>query len=103
MNIIIQTTNFRMSSALKSFINEKINKLSRQNGSIENASVILRKEDDSRNANRSCEIKLAIQGNDPIVKKRSDVYEKSISQAVEALQKILRRKKSKQLAKRHSR
>ncbi|MFL5788993.1 MAG: HPF/RaiA family ribosome-associated protein [Flavisolibacter sp.] len=101
MKIIIQTINFRISSALKSFINEKIAKLYRQNETIENASVTLRKEDERRNANRSCEIRLAIQGNDPLVKKNSKVYEKSISQAVQALQKILRRKKSKQLAKRH--
>ena len=102
MNIIIQTINFRISSALKSFIYEKIGKLYRQNGTIENASVILRKDNEGGNASRSCEIKLAVPGNDPIVKKNSKVYEKSISQAVDALQNILLRKKSKQLAKRHS-
>jgi len=45
---------------------------------------------------------LMIPGYDHIVKKSTDVYEKSVSQAVDVLQKILRRKKNRIIAKRYS-
>jgi len=39
-----------------------------------------------------------IPGNDHIVKRKTGLYEKSVLQAVEVLQKILRRKKTRLLA-----
>ena len=42
-----------------------------------------------------------IPGYDHFVKKSTGVYEKSVSQAVEVLQKILRRKKNRVIAKRY--
>jgi hypothetical protein len=43
-----------------------------------------------------------VPGYDHIVQKSTDVYEKSVAQAVEVLQKIIRRKKSGLIAKRNS-
>ena len=102
MNIIIQSVNFRASLTLKSFVKEKLSKLFKQSNNIENANVILREEENGKIGNKSCEIRLAIPGNDPVVKKSSEVYEKSILQAVEVLQKILRRRKSRMIAKRYA-
>lgn len=102
MNIVIQSVNFRAGFALENFVKEKVNKLIQQSGNIENVNVILRKEEKGKIENKSCEIRLALPGNDPIVKKSGVNYEKAISEAVKVLQKILRRRKSRMIMKRHS-
>lgn len=101
MNIVIQSVNFRAGFALETFVKEKVNKLIKQNGNIENVNVILRREEKGKTENRSCEIRLALPGNDPVVKKSSVNYEKAILKAVDVLQKILRRRKSRKLMKRN--
>lgn len=102
MNIIIQSVNFRASFALENFVKKKLNKLFKQSVSIENVNVILRREEKRKIENKSCEIRLAVPGNDPVVKKSSVSYEKAILEAVIVLQKILRRRKSRMLMKRNS-
>ena len=100
MNIVIQSVNFRAGFALENFVKEKLNKLIKHSGNIENINVILRREEMGKIENRSCEIRLALPGNDPVVTKSSISYEKAILKAVVVLQKILRRRKSKILVKR---
>jgi putative sigma-54 modulation protein len=101
MNIVIQSVNFRAGLTLERFVKEKVNKLFKQSKNIENISVILRREEKGKIENKSCEIRLALPGNDPVVKKNSLNYEMAILEAVEVLQKILRRRKSRILMKRH--
>ena len=100
MNIIIQSVNFKPRVALKNFVREKVGKLFKQYANLESATVILRKGENGNLENKSCEIRLAVPGNDPVVKKSTDVYEKSVLQVVETLQKVLRRKKDRQIARR---
>jgi len=102
MNIIIQSVNFRAGFVLENFVREKVNKLFKQSGNIENVNVILRREEKGKLENKSCEIRLALPGNDPVVKKSSVNYEKAILETVDVLQKILRRRKSRMLMKRNS-
>jgi len=101
MNIVIQSVNFRADFALENFVREKVNKLFKHGDSIENVNVILRREEKGKIENKLCEIRLAIPGNDPVVKKSGDNYEKAILEAVDVLQKVLRRRKSRMLMKRH--
>jgi ribosome-associated translation inhibitor RaiA len=69
MNIIIQSLNFRASFALESFVRKKVNKLFKQSRGIENVSASLCSVEKGKIENKSCEIRLAIPGNDPVVKK----------------------------------
>jgi len=102
MEIIISTLNFKTDTTLETFVREKVSKLFNQCKTIIRANVILREGENGNLENKQCEIRLMIPGNDHFVKKSTGGYEKSVSQAVEVLQKILRRKKSKVIAKRHS-
>jgi len=101
MNIVIQSVNFRAGFALESFVKEKVNNLFKQSKNIENVSVILRREEKGKIENKSCEIRLPLAGNDPVVKKNSTNYEMAILEVVEVLQKLLRGRKSRMLMKRH--
>jgi ribosomal subunit interface protein len=102
MNIIIKSVDFKTSVTLENFIREKVSKLHNYCDSIIRANVVLRKQEKGNTENKSCEIKLMVPGYDHIVKKTTDVYEKSIAQAVEVLQKIIRRNKAWRIAKRNS-
>jgi len=95
MEIIINSVNFKTDTALETFVREKVSKLYNQCDKIIRANVILRESEKGNPENKLCEIRLMIPGNDHFVRKCTAVYEKSILQAVEVLQKIIRRKKNK--------
>ena len=101
MEIIINSGNFKTDTKLETFVREKVSKLFNQCDTIIRANVILREKEKGNPENKSCEIRLMIPGNDHIVKKCTTVYEKSILQAVEVLQKVIRRKKAKVIGRRH--
>lgn len=102
MEIIISTLNFKTDTTLETYVREKVSKLFNHCKTIIRANVILREGENGSLENKQCEIRLMIPGYDHFVKKSTGVYEKSISQAVEVLQKILRRRKNRIIAKRNS-
>jgi ribosome-associated translation inhibitor RaiA len=102
MEIIINSVNFKTDTTLETFVREKVSKLFNQCDKIIRANVILRETQKGNPENKLCEIRLMIPGNDHFVRKCTAVYENSILQAIEVLQKIIRRKKSKVITKRHS-
>ena len=101
MEIIINSVNFKTDTALEIFVKEKVSKLFNQCDKIIRANVILRETENGNPENKLCEIRLMIPGNDHFVRKCTAVYEKSILQAVEVLQKIIRRKKNKVIKERY--
>ena len=101
MKIIIRSLNFKTGEALKEFVREKVSRLFNHCDEIIRAQVILRQSENGQPENKLCQIRLMIPGNDHFVTKCTGIYEKSILQAVEALQKIIRRKKNKMIAKRY--
>ncbi len=101
MEIIITSMKFKADRTLETFIREKVSKLFHQYDKIIRANVVLRETENGTPENKLCEIRLMIPGNDHFVRKCTGIYEKSILQAVEVLQKILRRKKNRIIAKRH--
>ena len=102
METIVSAANFKIDTSLESFVRKKVRKLFRHCQAIIRANVILREGDKGNPENKQCEIRLVIPGYDHFVKKSTDVYEKSVSEAVSVLQKILRRKKNRKIAIRNS-
>ena len=100
MNIIIKSVDFKAGNALETFVREKVKKLFRQCDSIIRANVILRKGESKNPENKLCEIRLVVPGYDHFVKKSTGEYRKSVSRSVDVLQEILRRNKTRLLARR---
>jgi len=94
-NITFQSVHFTASQHLEDFVNEKVSKLFDQDDSIIRADVTLFEGAAGNPKNQFCEIQLSVPGENHFIKKNSEHYEKSILAAVAALQKILRRKKTK--------
>ncbi len=99
-NISFQSVHFKASSQLEDFVKEKVSKLFDQENSIIRADVTLFEGASGNPKNQFCEIHLSVPGENHFVKKNSESYEKSILAAVEALQKVLRRKKTKRIVSR---
>lgn len=93
MKINLQTLKFTAKQELKDFVQEKVSKLSRYDDKIISADVTLILEESKIPANKVCEIRLIVPGNDDFVKKIGESFEEAILVAVETLQTILNRKK----------
>jgi ribosome-associated translation inhibitor RaiA len=102
MEIIINSVNFKPGTKLERFVREKVSKLFNKSDQIIRAKVVLRQVESRNPENKLCEIRLMIPGNDHFVRKCTDVYEKSVLLSVEVLQKIIRRRKNKVIAKRYA-
>jgi putative sigma-54 modulation protein len=100
MDIIIQSLGFKASAGLESYIQEKLGKLT-PNDNIVRANVTLYKASDNIQQNNYCEIRLEVPGNDHFVKKNSEVFETSVTEVVDTLQKMLHKAKDKQKSRKH--
>ena len=101
MDIIIQSLGFKASEHLENLIREKLTRIVNESDKVIRANVTLYIGSDSNPQNNVCEIRLEVPGNDHFVKKGSDVFEQAITECTDALQKIIRRAKDKQISNRH--
>lgn len=101
MDIRLETPNFSPSEALQAFVNEKVGKLFSKNSDIVHADVTLTKEGNGGTEHQVCEIRLAVPGNDHFVKKETPAFEQSILEAVDTMQNILQRQKTKEVNQRN--
>lgn len=95
MKINLQSLHFKASKQLKEFVDEKVGKLFHLNEEILSAEVTLIADDIKIKSNKVCEIRLIVPGYDDFVKRDAESFEEAVLNAVEALQKVLRRKKDK--------
>ena len=93
MQAIIKSVKFKASSRLEDFVNERVERLGRLNQKIIRVHVTLSLESDSSPENKSCELLLSIPGEDPYLKKTADSFEEAVIQAVDAMERVLRRMK----------
>ena len=93
MQILIKSTHFKASDQLEDFTREKMAQLENLNSRIVRVHVTLSLEPGSSPENKSCEMLLSIPGEDPYLKKTAGTFEEAVSLAVEAMEKVLRRKK----------
>jgi ribosomal subunit interface protein len=99
-NIVFQSVHFKASPQLENYIQEKVSKLFEQDSAILRADVTLFEGASGNPKNQFCEIQLSVPGENHFIKKNSENYEKSIMAAVTALQKVLRREKTKKMTRR---
>jgi putative sigma-54 modulation protein len=95
MNVKINSVNFDADSKLKTFVNQKVNKLSQFYEDILNADVYLKVENNQDLENKISEIKLDIPGSPLFAKKQGKTFEESTDAAVDALRRQLTKHKEK--------
>lgn len=92
MDVIIQSLGFTAGVELEGFIKEKLEKLDRMDDTIIRARVTLQVGQEATNKHH-CDIRLEIPGNDHFVKKEGDSFESTAIDAIDTLQKMIRRTK----------
>ena len=95
MNVNIQTVHFDADIKLVSYIEKKVEKLSRYYGKIISSEVSLRLDNSDTKENKLFEIRLAIPGNDLLASTQCQTFEEAVLNAVEIIKGQIKRKKTK--------
>ncbi|MCL1942371.1 MAG: ribosome-associated translation inhibitor RaiA [Candidatus Azobacteroides sp.] len=95
MEINIQSVHFSASKQLEAFVQKKVSKLDQFYDGILTADVSLKVVKPEAANNKEAQIKLAVRGSDLFADKTTDSFEKSIDEAVQALEKQLTKFKEK--------
>lgn len=90
-----RAVNYKADIKLKEFTKEKIEKLSQFYNQIIGVFVFTKVENNSDGVNKWAELKIAIPGDDIIVKKKCRTFEEAIHTSVKSAERILKRKKGK--------
>src|SRR5687768_15421447 len=89
MKITIQSLSFQANDKLLDFAKDKISKLTQYSGRVMEAQVTLKAVKSATRNSKSCEIKLAIPGNDLFASKQCNSFEEAILKSSEALKQQL--------------
>jgi putative sigma-54 modulation protein len=95
MKLNIQTVHFSMKSALRAYIQKRINKFSIYYNRIIGVDLYLILDNQSDQQNKRVEVRVQIPGDDIIVTKQSDTFEKAIDLVASAAERSLVRRKEK--------
>lgn len=99
MDIQIQSLHFDATDKLQSFVQKKVNKLSKYSDDIISADVTLKVVKPETNMNKDASIKLKVKNDDLFANKTAESFEEAIDLSVEALEKQLIKYKEKAQAK----
>jgi len=101
MQVIIQSSGFKISDSLTAFINEKVGKLANYSQKIIRADVTLTIGAEGELQNNYCEIRLEVPGNDLFAKNHSSGFEQAITATVYDLKHMIEKSKDKVVGHRH--
>ena len=94
MNIEITSRHFTASEELKELVNEKVKKIEKFNNDIISCNVILTKENNSENV----EIIVHAKGHDFISSENEDIFERSLTNAVDKISTQIKKQHEKTLS-----
>ncbi|MBW7871731.1 MAG: ribosome-associated translation inhibitor RaiA [Flavobacteriia bacterium] len=95
MTINLQTVNFNAKPGLDEYVEKKLGKLEQFYDKILSAQVSMRVENVSEKENKFVDIRLEVPGDDIVVKKSGQTFEECIDLSLEALKKMIIRRKEK--------
>jgi len=94
MKAIFRATNFKADQKLLDFIQKKLDKLDNFFDKVIEAEVFL-KLNNSGEKNKTVEIKVGIPGNDIVVSRDAETFEKAMDLSYDVLKRQLRKRKEK--------
>jgi putative sigma-54 modulation protein len=96
MEIRIESPHFKLAEQLNEYVNDKVIKLEHLNERLIRSEVCLKLDKSATTDNKICEIRVLSPGKDLFACKRNTTFEDAIAKTVHALEKQLRKKKTKQ-------
>ncbi|NJM80435.1 MAG: HPF/RaiA family ribosome-associated protein [Flavobacterium sp.] len=101
MNTTIQSVGFSATNSLTSFTEKKVEKIFKQYPDAIRIDVSFKIGASKNIENKWCSLYLSHKGENQFVKRKSDSFENSLLQCVEAMEKILRRLTTKKVNQRN--
>jgi putative sigma-54 modulation protein len=95
MKINIQTVHFSMNSNLQKYIEKRLSKLNLYYNRIVSIDLYLNLDNHNDQTNKSVELRVNIPGDDVVVGKKSESFEKSLDMAASRAERMLKRRKEK--------
>jgi putative sigma-54 modulation protein len=95
MKINIQTVHFSMNSNLQKYIEKRLSKLNLYYNRIVSVDLYLNLDNHNNQTNKSVELRVNIPGDDVVVGKKSESFEKSLDMAASSAERMLKRRKEK--------
>jgi putative sigma-54 modulation protein len=95
MKINIQTVHFSMNSNLQKYIEKRLSKLNLYYNRIVSVDLYLNLNNHNDQTNKSVELRVNIPGDDVVVGKKSESFEKSLDMAASSAERMLKRRKEK--------
>lgn len=91
MKIIIHTPGFKASEKLTDFVTDHVEKLSLHSDRIVEAQVLLKKTKSATDADKLCELKLEIPGNDIFASRQGSTFEDTVMETIQAARTQLKK------------
>ena len=95
MKINIQSVHFSMNSNLQKYIEKRLSKLNLYYNRIVSIDLYLNLDNHNDQTNKSVELRVNIPGDDVVVGKKSESFEKSLDMAASSAERMLKRRKEK--------
>lgn len=95
MKVNTQSVNFNADGKLLEFIQKRMDKLENYYDKVIHSDVYLKVENTSAKENKIVEIKVAVPGDDFIVKKQCKTFEEGVDVAASSLERVLLKRKGK--------
>ena len=91
MKIIIHTPGFKASEKLTDFVTDHVEKLSLNSDRIIEAQVVLKKTKSATDADKLCELRIEIPGNDIFASRQGDTFEDTVMETIQAARTQLKK------------
>ncbi len=98
MNVAVQSVHFKASERLLTYVKSKVKSVNQVSGHVSKATVFLRLDNNHVHENKIAEVCIHLPGKEVVVKKEAKTFEKSVSLAMLALRRIVKRSKGKNLS-----
>lgn len=96
MRVSVQSVNFNIDDDLVKYTEKKVAGIEKFHDQIIMVEVFLKVQSTSEKENKSIEMKVSLPGNDIVVKKQSNTFEKGVNNALDTLKTQLIKRKEKQ-------
>jgi len=98
MNVAVHSVHFKASNRLLEYVQSKVETVTKVSNRVNKATVFLRLDNNHVYENKIAEVCIHLPGQEVVVKKEAKTFEKSVSLAMNALRRIVKRNKGKNLS-----
>ena len=95
MKVNVHAVNFNVDKKLVDFVDVRINKLEKFYDKIVSSDVFMKVEQTSEKENKIVEVKVIVPGDEFVVKKTCKTFEEGVDLSIEALERLLVKRKEK--------